>query len=143
MDYDKIFDIDIDKNFFYSNFPGKKMVDGKISLKNAIARLNKGEYYTFVTYNEGDILPKEYVPLNGYESEYGTLFATLNPNITYIDNICRNGGIQLISRLNDLEPGNVRYLLGPGPATISLNSMVKAQYENYIKTYESAVKKTR
>ena len=41
MDYDKIFEQDIDRNFFYTNYPGKKLMAGKISLENAKA-LNKG-----------------------------------------------------------------------------------------------------
>ena len=48
---------------------GRKMVDGKISLNNAIARLSKNEYYTFVTYQEGDILPKEYIPYEKLDFE--------------------------------------------------------------------------
>ena len=143
MDYDKLFELDIERKFFYTDYPGRKMVDGKISLNNAIARLSKNEYYTFVTYQEGDILPKEYIPLNGLESNSGTLFATLNPDIRYVNNICRNGGIQQISRLPDLEPGNPRYLLGPGPDIITLQDMIMAQYDAYIKTQESSIGRVR
>ena len=143
MDYDKLFELDIERNFFYTDYPGRKMIDGKISLNNAIARLSKNEYYTFVTYQEGDALPKEYIPLNGLESNDGTLFATLNPDIRYVNNICRNGEIQQISRLPDLEPGNPRYLLGPGPDILTLQDMIMIQYEAYIKAQEETTGKTR
>lgn len=143
MDYDEIFENDINRKFFYTDYPGNKMVVGKISLNNAIARLDKNEYYTFVTYQEGEILPKEYIPLNGLESNDGTLFATLNPKIRYIYDICMNGGIQRISRLMDSETGSPRYMLGPGPNEISLDELIISQYNEYIKTQESGVSKGR
>lgn len=131
IDYDEVFSDDLGKKFFYTNYPGNKMMEGKISLENAIARLNVGEYYTFVTYREGDELPKQYTPLNGLTSEDGTLFATVNPNVTRMDYICRNGGIQMISRLSDTDLGSPNYLLGPGPDTIALSDIVSKQYESY------------
>lgn len=143
MDYDEIFEQDIEHKFFYTDYPGNKMVVGKISLNNAIARMNKGEYYTFVTYQKGETLPKEYIPLNGLESNDETLFATFNPNIRYMYDICMNGGIQRISRLPDLEPGNPRYLLGIGPKEISLNELIMEQYNAYMKTQESSIGRTR
>lgn len=143
MDYDKIFESDINRKFFYSDYPGNKMMVGKISLENAIARMSKNEYYTLVTYQEGEVLPKEYIPLNGLESNDGTLFATLNPNIRYLYDICRNGGIQRISRLPELEPGNPRYLLGPGPDIITLNDIIMEQYNLYIEEYSNSSRKGR
>ena len=131
MDYDRIFEIDLDRKFFYTDYPGKKMMVGRISLKNAIARLSKNEYYTLVTYTEGEELPEQYIPLSGFTSDDGTLFATLNPNIERINYICKNGGIQLVSRLLDLSPGNPNYLLGPGPDTVSLSDLVMEQYNKY------------
>ena len=130
MDYDRIFEIDLDRKFFYTDYPGKKMMVGRISLKNAIARLSKNEYYTLVTYTEGEELPEQYIPLSGFTSDDGTLFATINPNTRFSD-ICRNGGIQRISRLFDLSPGNPNYLLGPGPDTVSLSDLVMEQYNKY------------
>ena len=143
MDYDKVFEQNIDRKFFYTDYPGRKMMVGKISLKNAIARLSKDEYYTLVTYQEGEQLPKEYIPLNGLDSQDGTLFATVNPDIRYIQDICRNGGIQRISRLPELEPGNPRYLLGPGPDIITLKEIIMEQYNEYMKTQESSVRRGR
>ena len=58
MDYDKIFEGDINRNFFYTNYPGNKLMAGKISLKNAIERLSKNEYYVLVSYSEGETLPE-------------------------------------------------------------------------------------
>ena len=87
---------------------------GKISLENAIARLNQDEYYTLVTYYEGDILPKEYMPLNNLKSDDGTLFATFKPEIRYLHYICRTDSIQMISRLPEKDSELARYLLGPG-----------------------------
>lgn len=139
MDYDKIFEENIDMKFFYTDYPGKKIVDGKISLENAIARLSKNEYYTLVTYCEGDALPEQYLPIPALTSDDGTLFATLNPDTLFYD-ICRNGGIQRISRMNDLSSGSPNYLLGPGPDTISLEEMIMKQYGEYMQSKESSVK---
>ena len=126
-DYDKVFESDIERKFFYTDYPGDKMMVGKISLDKAKARMSKNEYYTLVTYTYGEELPERYIPLPGLESSDGTLFATLNPD-HHIWNICRDGGIQLISRLPDLENGSPNYLLGPGPDTIALYDMVMEQY---------------
>lgn len=139
MDYDRIFEQNIDMKFFYTDYPGKKIVDGRISLENAIARLSKDEYYTLVTYCEGDVLPEQYLPISTLTSDDGTLFATLNPDTFFYD-ICRNGGIQRISRMNDLSSGSPNYLLGPGPDTISLEEMVMEQYGKYKESKESSVK---
>ncbi|MBQ2910545.1 MAG: hypothetical protein IJE53_07025 [Bacilli bacterium] len=126
-DFDKLFEGDIDRKFFYTDYPGDKMMVGKISLDNAKARMSKNEYYTLVTYTYGEELPERYVPLEGLQSDDGTLFATLNPN-HHIWNICRDGGIQRISRLPDLENGSPNYLLGPGPDTVALYDMIMDQY---------------
>lgn len=58
MNYNKIFEEDINKDFFYTNYPGNKMIVGRISLKNAKERLSKNEYYTFVTYKPGEDLDR-------------------------------------------------------------------------------------
>lgn len=141
-DYDRIFEQDINRKFFYTDWPGKKIVDGKINLSNAIGRMSKDEYYTFVTYQEGEILPKEYLPLNELESNNGILFATLNPNIRF-NYICRNGGIQSVSQLPTLDPRNPKYLLGPGPDIIFLDQLIMEQYNEYIKIQESSIGRAR
>lgn len=141
VDYDQVFSDDLDKKFFYTDYPGTKMVVGKISLENALARMSKNEYYTFVTCREGDILPEQYMTLIGLTSEDGTVFATLNPNANRMDYICRNGGIQMISRLSDTSLGSPNYLLGPGPDTIALSDIVKQQYEAYQNTKTSSIHK--
>ena len=143
MDYDKIFEQDIDRNFFYTNYPGKKLMAGKISLENAKARLSKNEYYAFVTYTENEILPQQYLPLSNLASDDGTLFATINRDVRYISHLCNNGGIQMISRLPDIEPGNPRYLLGPGPDKISLKDIILKEYEEYQKSKENSSLKAR
>lgn len=130
MDYDKVFENNLDRDFFYTNYPGNKMVVGKISLKNAKARLNKNEYYVLVTYNEGEDLPEQYIPLSELKSDDGTLFATVNPDNNFFD-ICENGSIQRISRLPDLSSGSPNYLLGPGPNKVALVDLVMKQYEQY------------
>ena len=131
MDYDKIFEEDLNRNFFYTDYPGKKIMDGKISLENAKARLNQDEYYILVTYNEGDVLPKEYISLASLNSEDGTLFATPSQDINFYYMCDENGGIQRISRLHDLDSGSPNYLLGPGPDEIALEDLVMKQYEYY------------
>lgn len=143
MDYDKIFEQDIERKFFYTDYPGKKMMVGRIGLNNALARLSKDEYYVLVTYKDGETLPEQYMPLKGLTSEDGTLFATFNPNIRYISNICRDGGIQMISRLTDLDSGSPNYLLGPGPETVSLEDLIMAEYNSYIKSQTSSMRSGR
>lgn len=130
MDYDIIFQDDINKKFFYTDYPGNKMVVGKISLKNALARMSMREYYVLVTYTEGETLPQQYMPLSNLKSDDGTLFATINPS-TYFTDICQRGGIQRVSRLSDLDSGSPNYLLGPGPETVALDELIMEQYTKY------------
>lgn len=142
MDYNKIFENNLDRRFFYTDYPGNKMVVGTINLNNAMARLSKNEYYTFVTYQKDDVLPEQYVPLSHLTSDDGTLFATVNPNTRFF-NICMDGGIQRISRLSDLSSGSPQYLLGPGPETVSLEELVMSQYDEYQKAQISSEKRGR
>ena len=100
-----------------------------------LGRLNLNEYYTLVTYHEGDILPEQYIPLNSLTCDDGTLFATVNPSVRLWD-ICRNGGIQQISELPSINSSGTRYLLGPGPDILSHTELVMAEYEHYIKKQE-------
>lgn len=135
-DYDKIFDENPDYDFFYNKagYDGPKLVAGRVSLKNAIARLNKGEVYTIVKYQEGEQLPEQYMPLENSNVNGGdTLFATIKPNLRLYD-LCANGGIQTISRLSDDEFGSPRYLLGPGPDEVTLNELIASQLADYEKT---------
>ena len=127
MDYDKIYEGNIDRKWFYSDYPGNKLVVGKISLKNAMARMNKNEYYALVTYNEGETLPEQYVAYDGLSSDDGTLFATINPDV-HVSSICHNGGIQMISRLGRPDE-SIRYLLGPGPEKVYLDDLIQEQYD--------------
>ena len=133
MNYNEVFEKDINRKFFYSDYPGKKMMVGCINLQNALDRLNMDEYYVLVTYNEGEVLPEHYVPINDLSAEDGTLFATINPNVKQLYHICRDGGIQRISRLTNLESGSPNFLLGPGPETVSLEELYMAEYNSYMK----------
>lgn len=142
MDYNRIFENNLDRNFFFSNYDGNKIMVGRISLGNAIARLSKNEFYVLVSYKEGENLPEQYIPLNSLTSDDGTLFATLNPNVRCW-NICRDGGIQRISRLTDLESGSPNYLLGPGPETVSLEDLIMEEYNDYIKAKNNSTGKGR
>ena len=127
MDYDKSFEKNINEKSFYSDYPGNKLVVGKISLKNALARMGLNEYYTLVTYSEDDILPDQYVPINELECVDGNYFATVNPNIR-LSYICREGGIQVLSKLPSTDD-SPRYLLGPGPDTVTLNELIMEQFD--------------
>lgn len=143
MDYDKIYEIDINQNYFYTNYPGNKLMVGKISLNYAIERLKKNEYYTLVAYTEGEELPKEYIPLKNLTNDNGILFATVNPNINFWD-ICRNGGIQRISQLARKTPSDSpRYLLGPGPDIVSLEDIIAEQYNKHYKLQQETKSKGR
>ena len=130
MNFDKIYEEDINRKYFFTDYPGNKMMVGRISLEHAIERLKKQEYYVFLTYKEGETLPSEYIPLDNYKSEDGTLFATINPEIL-ITNICSNGGIQRISRIDRPGSVNPEYLLGPGPNTITVLDLVDEVYKKY------------
>ncbi len=126
MDYDKAYEGDISKKWSFSDYPGNKLVVGKISLENAMARMSNGEYYALVTYNVGETLPEQYVPYDGLTSDDGTLFATISPK-TYIDYICIGSRIQMVTRLD--RPGEkIRYLLGPGPGDVYLDDLIQEQY---------------
>jgi len=128
MDYDEIYKDDIDRKWFYSDYPGNKLVVGKIGLKNAMARMNKNEYYALVTYNEGETLPEYYVPYEGLTSDDGTLFATISSEIR-IDDIYHNGKIQKVTGLGRPNE-SIRYLLGPGPETVYLDDLIQEQYDD-------------
>lgn len=125
-DYDKVFENDVERDFFYNapGYRGNKLVVGVIGLENAIERLKKDEYYLLVKYNEGDILPKEYIE-NAGAGKDGTLFASVNPKV-YLTDICKDGGIQRISSLDKEE-----YLLGPGPDTFSMSDLIKESINQY------------
>lgn len=132
--YDEAFKNDSKHKFFYSDYVGSKLVNGKVNLENAKEREELNEYYVLVTYQESEKLPKEYRQLTGLTGENGELFATINlENTPRMHYICRDGGIQMISRLNDAAPGNYRYLLGPGPDTVELLDLVMEQYDGYMK----------
>lgn len=137
--YDETFKSDSKRKFFYSDYVGPKLVNGKVNLANAKAREELDEYYALVTYQEGEELPKEYRTLTGLTSEDGELFATINlENAPRMHYICKYSSIQMISRLNDAAPGNSRYLLGPGPDTVELLDLVMEQYDGYMKEKNSA-----
>lgn len=140
MNYDNIFDEDIEKKFFYTDYPGNKLMVGRINLRNAISRLSKDEYYALVTYNAGEELPNEYMSLDKLASDDGTLFATVNSNVN-LSHICKNGGIQMISKLPNAKNGSPVYLLGPGPDKITLESIIMEQYNMYSKTKDTEAQK--
>ncbi len=130
MDYDNYFEKDIDGKFFYTDYSGNKLMIGTRCLKNAIARFQKNECYVLITYRENDELPQQYRPLHDLTTEEGILFATVNTNIQFSD-ICKGGGIQRISQLGRPGEENPKYLLGPGPETISLYELIMEQYNKY------------
>lgn len=63
--YDETFKSDSKRKFFYSDYVGPKLVNGKVNLKNAKEREELDEYYVLVTYQEDEELPKAYRPLIG------------------------------------------------------------------------------
>ena len=102
--YDKVFESNPNKESLYSpqDYPGNKLMVGCISLSNAMSRLQKGEFYTDVTYIDGEQLPKEYISLND-RLDNGCLVATVSPEIR-LDYICDDvGSIQRISKMQGLE----------------------------------------
>lgn len=134
MDYNELFEKKPNAKFFYSDYPGTKLVVGSVNLENAINRMhNFSEYYTLVTYNDGEELPKQYVPCVGLETIEGVKFATINedPRVVRVSNICQNGGIQLVSRF-DMGNERPKYLLGPGPETVELDDLIIEQYQLWL-----------
>lgn len=136
-DYDKIFNQDVNIKYFYNadSYNGAKLVEGKISLKNALERLKLGEYYTLVTYEEGETLPEAYVQVN-VETGNSKLLATVNPKLRF-NFICMDGGIQMISKLSDDV-----YLLGPGPEKYSMSSKLNEQINFYLSNLEESNNKS-
>lgn len=124
--FDRIFDQEPDTNFFF-NKPGygPVLVDGVVSLKNALARMKKEEFYALVTYQDGETLPAEYSPL-ATQDDLSIRFATISDKARYY-NISIGGGIQRVSQL----PGG-KLLLGPGPETVSLSDLVGNLYNEYV-----------
>lgn len=119
--YDKVFEKDSNKESLYSpqDYPGNKLMVGYISLSNAMSRLQEGEFYTVVTYIDGEQLPKEYISLND-RLDNGCLVATVRPEIR-LDYICDGvGSIQGISKMQDSE-----CLRGPGNETFNLMELVE------------------
>ena len=74
------------------------------------------------------------MPLPALSDGGDTLFATVDidlyPNFRF-HYICQKGGIQMVSRLQDIEPGNPNFLLGPGPEEVSLGDLIEEQYALY------------
>lgn len=138
MDYDLDFSGNIGKKFFFTDYPGNKLMVGKISLKNAIARLAKNEYYVLVTYSKGESLPEEYVPYDGITSDDGTLFATVSPKIM-INYIYRNDAIQLISSSRGSENSGPRYLSGEELDEVQLYDLVDEQYAATIGNHRMSI----
>ena len=128
--YDEVFKSDVNKEFYYNapGYRGNKLVDGVISINNAIERLKKDEYYSIVTYMDGEKLPEEYVPLDEV-LENGDLLATFNPKLNMAD-LVRDGSIQMITKLSNGDD----YLLGPGPDTFSVSELV----EKHVKELKEA-----
>ena len=48
--YDETFKSDSKRKYFYSDYVGPKLVNGKVNLENAKEREELGEYYVLVTY---------------------------------------------------------------------------------------------
>lgn len=98
---------------------------GFIDLDLAKIRLEKGEYYTLVTYKNGQELPECYKNLDALDEE--TLLATVKPS-QRITGISLNGDIQSATKVNSDE-FDASYVLGPGPNTVQLSSLVEESKE--------------
>ncbi len=138
MDYDIVFSEKIGKRFFFTDYPGNILMVGKISLKNAIARLAKNEYYVLVTYSKGESLPKEYVPYDGITSDDGTLFATVSPKIM-VNYIYRNDVLQLIRSSRGSENSERRYLSGEELDEVKLYDLVDEVVEATIGSHRMSI----
>lgn len=113
----------------------KVLINGYNLLNNAMLRQTKGEYYILVKYQEGETLPKEYVPIDDEILEYFGFdkqerFATVNPEI-YFTTLINDSRIKRITRLDGLDDKNVQYLIGKGPEVISTLDLIYEQLEKY------------
>ena len=137
MNYNEIFEDNVLKDFYYNadNYPKKILVDGFIDLDKAKKRLEKGEYYILVLYQNGEELPKEYIPvpnqMGNIEMESDKKFATVNPD-EVLNAYCVDNSIQRITNLQNSIAG-ARYLLGAGPEEISLPYLLQNQIDSYKK----------
>ena len=139
MNYNEVFEGDINKKLFFNQegYPQKLLINGYISLDNAIKRLNNGEYYVLVGYHTGENLPECYLPVPSEKIDFelpdGLSFASFNPDeLVYA--FCDNSSIQLISKLPNMLRG-AKYMLGPGPDEIYLEDLVSEQLQNYKEKY--------
>lgn len=138
VNYDKIYeDKDPNDGGYFADMPETKLSVGTASLDIAKVRAKKLDYFVLVTYKEGQELPETYRPLPAelFPTDDGTLFATVNPTRQFmIHNICISG-IQRISRIDNPEDNDIKYLLGigkgPGPETVCLSDLILQQYEGY------------
>lgn len=112
--------------FNKSNYPKGILMCGFIDLDLAKVRLEKGEYYTLVTYKNGQELPDCYRSLDALDDE--TLLASVKPS-QYISGINLNGSIQMVTQLN-FDEHDACYLLGPGPNTVQLLDLIEASKED-------------
>ena len=70
VDYDQVFSDDLDKKFFYTDYPGTKMVVGKISLEKGgviVELTNKRAIDMCLKYLQGTKINKKVI--NIYELE--------------------------------------------------------------------------
>ena len=132
VNYDKLFEDNINKEFYFNapEYSGKKIMSGYISLSNAKERLNKDEYYTLVSYIDGEKLPDEYIPYTTLKN--GELLATFNPNLNMTEYCKDSNSIQKVSKLS-----NDKYMLGPGPDEISIFQILEEQEKEYKEMFNS------
>lgn len=123
------------KPFYDFQNSRKILINGYNRLNNAMFRKTKGEYYILVRYQEGEVLPKEYVPINDEILEYFGFdkqerFATINPEICFTT-LINDSRIKRITRLDGLDDKNVQYIIGKGPEVISTLDLIYEQLEKY------------
>ena len=139
MNYNEIFNADVNMEFFYNKagYPKKLLVNGYLDLDKALKRLDKGEYYVLVSYHKGEDLPDCYLTLPNelldFELPDGLALAIFNANVP-VTAFCKGFSIQLITRLPNSLNGAV-YLLGPGPDKVCLEDIVSEQLQNYKEKY--------
>ena len=135
MNYNEVFGEDINKDFYYNQegYPKSLLINGYISLDNAIKRLEKGEYYVLVEYPVGTTLPECYLPIEAdkidFELPDGLSLAVFNPE-KLVFALCENNSIQLISKLPNSLRG-ARYMRGQGPNEVFLEDLIEEQLQNY------------
>ncbi len=131
MNYDLEFEEDIHKEFIYNKpeYQFRKLVNGYISLEKAKQRLSKDEFYVLVIYQDGEELPKEYVPISKDLDNEQDHFATVNDELIF--DVLINPGIQKITKASKPSDSFAAYFKNPNSEIFLVSDLLEEQLSAY------------